>query len=198
VPWSVIGGIAVIAHGVRRLTTDIDAVVRGGSVPVAEALRILAQCGFEARIEDAEQFAMSNLVLLLDHRPTGVDIDLSFGWTEFENRAIDASVVMPFGRVRVPMVGPADLVAFKAIAGRPRDLEDATALLLLHNDIDVAAVHRQVEELAALAEAPELLAGLDEAVKRSTAVRERTVARPPGAGRKPVRPRPKRKRDPKP
>jgi hypothetical protein len=167
VPWSVIGGIAVIAHGVRRLTTDIDAVVKGGSVSVAETLRILAQCGFEPRIEDAEQFAMSNLVLLLHHRPTGVDIDLSFGWTEFENRAIGASVVMPFGRVRVPMVGPADLVAFKAIAGRARDIDDAAALLLLHPEIDVDAVRRQVQELAGLAEAPELIGGLDEALRRA-------------------------------
>lgn len=27
-PWAVIGGLAVIARGVRRMTTDIDAVVR--------------------------------------------------------------------------------------------------------------------------------------------------------------------------
>jgi len=31
VPWMVIGGIAVIARGVRRMTTDIDAAVRGDS-----------------------------------------------------------------------------------------------------------------------------------------------------------------------
>jgi hypothetical protein len=28
-PFMAIGGIAVIAHGVRRMTTDIDAVVQG-------------------------------------------------------------------------------------------------------------------------------------------------------------------------
>jgi len=30
----VIGGIAVIAHGVQRMTTDIDAVVQGDAVSV--------------------------------------------------------------------------------------------------------------------------------------------------------------------
>jgi len=31
-PWMVIGGIAVIAHGVRRFTTDIDAAVLGDAI----------------------------------------------------------------------------------------------------------------------------------------------------------------------
>ncbi len=37
VPWMIIGGIAVIARGVRRMTTDIDAVVLGDAAPVARA-----------------------------------------------------------------------------------------------------------------------------------------------------------------
>jgi hypothetical protein len=167
VPWAIIGGIAVITHGVRRLTTDIDAVMKGGSITAAEALRVLSRGGFEARIEDAEAFAATSLVLLLRHQPTGVDVDLSFGWTEFEDRAIAASTVLQFGRVSAPMAAPTDLVAFKAIAGRARDIDDAAALLLLHPGIDVDAVRRQVQELAALAEAPELIRGLDEALRRA-------------------------------
>lgn len=38
VPWMVIGGIAVIAHGVRRMTTDIDATVRGDQLDIASLL----------------------------------------------------------------------------------------------------------------------------------------------------------------
>ncbi len=36
VPWMVIGGIAVIAHGVQRMTTDIDAVIEGGAATVEQ------------------------------------------------------------------------------------------------------------------------------------------------------------------
>jgi hypothetical protein len=39
VPWMVIGGIAAVAHGVHRLTTDIDAVLWGNGVDVRPLLR---------------------------------------------------------------------------------------------------------------------------------------------------------------
>lgn len=39
----VIGGIAVIAHGVQRMTTDIDAVVQGDRVRLADLLTALEQ-----------------------------------------------------------------------------------------------------------------------------------------------------------
>lgn len=55
--WAVIGGIAVIAHGVRRMTTDVDAVIVGGELSIREILRALAARAVEPRVDDAEDFA---------------------------------------------------------------------------------------------------------------------------------------------
>jgi len=155
-PWMVIGGIAVIAHGVRRLTTDIDVVIRGDAAATEQVIAALAKHGIEPRIPDAANFAAENLVLLMRHSPTGVDLDLSFGWTEFEHDALQKRETLAFGRVRVPMARPEDLVVFKALAGRPKDLEDAATLVVLYQDIDLAFVRTQVKVLAQLAEEPEL------------------------------------------
>ena len=165
VPWAVIGGIAVIARGVRRMTTDIDAVIQGDAATCPDVLRALAAHGVCPRIEDAEEFAASNLVLLVRHESTGVDIDLSFGWTELEHRAIASSTETAFGRVCAPMVRPQELVVLKAVAGRPVDIQDLTALLLMHPEIDVADARRSVTELATMVDAPELLAGFDAATE---------------------------------
>ncbi|MFO0756414.1 MAG: hypothetical protein U0359_07980 [Byssovorax sp.] len=59
------------------------------------------------------------------------------------------------------MSTPEDLVVFKAIAGRPKDIEDAEALLVLHPSIDIARARRRVIDLAELAEAPEMVASFD-------------------------------------
>ena len=56
----VIGGIAVIAHGVQRMTTDIDAVIQGDSVQIRELLSVLRQHRILPRIDDAEAFAATN------------------------------------------------------------------------------------------------------------------------------------------
>ena len=87
-PWMVIGGIAVIMRGVRRTTTDIDVAVRGDGVTIAELLAALAEHDIIGRIPDVEAFAQSTMVLLLEHRPTGVELDVSFAWSEFEHEAL--------------------------------------------------------------------------------------------------------------
>ena len=43
----VIGGVAVIAHGVRRLTTDVDAVVRGDAITAEALIDVFARHGIE-------------------------------------------------------------------------------------------------------------------------------------------------------
>ena len=148
----IIGGIAVIARGVRRMTTDIDVVVRGDATDPAALVEHLARFGIEPRIPDAVAFARRTLVLLVRHARTGVDLDVSFAWSSFEHEALAERSAARFGRVTVPMATPAALVVLKAIAARPRDLEDIEALLVLHGDIDVRRVRRSVAALGALAD----------------------------------------------
>lgn len=157
VPWAVIGGIAVIARGVRRFTTDIGVAVRGDAISVELLLQNLAAFSILPRIDDAVSFAEANLVLLLRHQESGVDLDVSLAWSGFEHEALSTSTMTSFGRVRAPMCTAESLVVFKAIAGRPKDIEDAEALLTLHPDIDRERARRRVAELSVLAEAPELL-----------------------------------------
>lgn len=165
VPWMVIGGIAVIAHGVQRMTTDIDAVIQGDAVSVHALIEVLRRHQIVPRIENAEAFAAANLVLLTRHRPTDVDLDLSLGWTAFEHEALAARTSTRFGKTAVPMAGVDELLVFKAIAGRPRDVDDAVALLTLYPGIDLTRVHDRVAALAEAAEAPELAAGLEQVLR---------------------------------
>jgi len=181
-PWMIIGGIAVIARGVRRFTTDVDAAVRGDAVSIEGLLRSLARKKIAARIANAAAFAQQNLVLLLRHAPTGVDLDVSLAWSAFEHDALDAATDAAFGRVVARMSSPADLVIFKAVAGRAKDLEDAEALLALHPSIDIARVRARVAELATLAEAPELLENFDgiaARARRTPGKRSRKLRRKP-------------------
>lgn len=173
-PWMIIGGIAVITRGVRRLTTDIDAVVRGDAVTARALLAALAKARIQPRIPRALAFADKNLVLLLRHEPTGVDLDVSLGWSAFEHEALDARTSAEFAGVRAYMATPDDLVVFKAVAARPRDLEDAEALLLLHPEVDLARARRRVGELAELAGVPEMSEGFERVAARA----RRTGKRP--------------------
>ena len=119
-------------------------------------VRALATWRIAPRTADAEAFARKRLVLLLRHEPTGVDLDLSFGWTTFEHEALEARTDATYGSVVAPMARAEDLVIFKLMAARPKDIEDAAALMLMHKEIDVGRVRRHLAELAALADEPNL------------------------------------------
>lgn len=190
-PWMIIGGIAIVARGVRRFTTDVDVTVRGDAVRPEELLRVLERHHITPRIEDALSFARANLVLLARHDPTGVDLDISFAWSTFEHEALAACTPTRFGAVHVPMCLPEHLVVFKAIASRAKDLADVEALLALYPTIDIARVRRRVAELSALAEAPEVLVAFDAIAKIKPRTRRSSKAK--RATRKGARPRSRKK-----
>lgn len=193
----IIGGIAVIARGVRRMTTDIDAVVRGDLTSTAALLRAFASERIVPRITNAEAFARESLVLLLRHAPTEVELDVSLGWTAFEHAAIDARSDAKYGSVVAPMARAEDLVVFKTLAARPKDIEDAAALLLMHEDIDLEQVRRRLAELAELADEPALIRGLEAVTARALAARKRqgvATAQRSAQIPRPTKPTPKRPR----
>jgi hypothetical protein len=99
-------------------------------------------------------------------------------------QALAAATLTTFGRVRAPMCTPEDLVVFKAIAGRSKDVEDAEALLALYPEIDRERVRARVAELSVLAEAPEMLEALDSPAGRRLACQ--SSQRPSQASIRPV------------
>src|SRR5690606_24725299 len=117
--------------------------------------------GIQPRIPDAEAFARENLVLLARHERSGVEVDLSFAWSSFEHEALTKRSVGRLGRVELPIAGAEDLVVFKMVAGRAKDVSDAEALLLMYPKLDRSRLRRRVRELAELAGEPEMAERLD-------------------------------------
>ncbi len=65
----IIGGMAVIAHGYPRVTTDIDATVLATPDRLDSLLERLGTHHILPRIEKATDFARSHHVLLMCHQP---------------------------------------------------------------------------------------------------------------------------------
>lgn len=68
----------------------------------------------------------------------------------------------------LPVAQPDDLVIYKLVASRPRDLDDAERLLLLHGArLDLGRIVETVKELAAALDDPERVATLRRLIRRA-------------------------------
>lgn len=169
-PAMIIGGIAVIARGVARLTKDIDATIAGGDADLDRVVEALASHRIVPRIANAVKFAQESHVLLLQHEPSRVEVDLSLAWLPFELDAIAAAeLVSVHGtRVRVPRVD--DLVIYKIVGWRPQDQQDVERLVALHGArMDMNRVKRLTHELAEALEDPERAEEVEALLARATA-----------------------------
>ena len=165
--WMLIGGLAVVAHGVARTTRDIDVAVDAAVRP-QQVVDALASVGVQPRIEDALDFAAQSGVLLLEHTVSRTPVDVSFAFINFELDALTRAKRARIGTAGLVPFAPADaLVVYKVIAWRPRDREDVVELLRLHgNKLDVAAMRREIAVLLEAIERVERLAEFDALVER--------------------------------
>jgi predicted nucleotidyltransferase len=97
------------------------------------------------RVDDARAFAEVNQVLLLRHKSSAVDVDVSLAWLPFELEAIHSAEQLSIAGVRARVARAEDLVIYKAVAWRPQDQQDVERLLTLHGSrIDLVRVRRVV------------------------------------------------------
>ena len=146
VPFIVVGGLAVLAHGYGRQTQDLDLVIRLEESVIRRAFAALAGLGYHPRVPvTADMFAdpRRRAQLIADkrmvvlgfyserHRETPIDL---FAAEPFDFAAeYDAALreeAAPGAPLRI--VRLATLLRLKRAAGRPQDLADLAELTRLN------------------------------------------------------------------
>ena len=164
----IIGGMAVIALGYPRATTDIDATVIEELDNLENLLSRLESHGIVPRMENVLDFARSNHVLLMRHKQSGIDIDISIALLPFEEEAISNCQEVDFAGIKIFIPRAEDLIIYKMVASRPEDLRDVEELLLRHLDkINLKRVRSIVKQFADVLDRPEMVTQLDILIERS-------------------------------
>jgi len=129
IPYAIIGGFAVQYFGEPRNTVDVDLLVL---VPPEQEADFFAKVvkEFSPRLAHATVFAKANRVLLVRAKD-GTPIDISLGIPGYEEGVMKRAITVPMPKKRkIKLIGAADLIIHKCVAGRPRDLEDVENILV--------------------------------------------------------------------
>ncbi len=156
-----IGGLALQRWGEPRETIDVDLTLWTGFGGEEPYVRKLLE-HFDARIADAVNFALTRRVLLARAR-SGVGLDIALGGLRFEELVVARSSLFAFGpHARLRTCSAEDLIVMKAFAARVRDWLDVEGIIIRQTGmLDWAHIRSQLEPLAELKEAPEIMGELE-------------------------------------
>lgn len=152
----IIGGIAVGFLGKPRLTADVDALFLLSVDDIPQFLETARVENIQPRIPNAEEFARKNRVLLLQHSPTHTHIDISLGILPFEEEMVARGIVRSTSTLSIRLPTPEDLIIMKAIAHRPKDLEDIRTIIDKNPILDTDRIKNWVNSFGKILEAPTL------------------------------------------
>jgi hypothetical protein len=141
VRFVVVGGTAVILHGVPRTTADLDIVIDLEESNVRRLVAAMTRLGFYPRapvpptdLASAERrrewieakgmraFTFQRPGRLLDEVDVIIDCPLAYAELMREARILEA------GELRLPVASPRHLIQMKETTGRDQDAADADAL----------------------------------------------------------------------
>jgi hypothetical protein len=153
VPHGLYGGLAVAAYGVARETKDADVAVV--SADVGRLAELLNADGVRA-VPTFDRVRFGGLIV---GRATllGGGVDTGLNTVDVVEPASARYAALAVGRVlRAPLRGseisllaPEDVVIFKILSTREKDLDDASAILRhLGEDLDLLTIDAEVGRLA--------------------------------------------------
>lgn len=144
VRYLVVGGVAVVLHGVPRMTVDLDVMPDFESRNMRRLAKALGRAGLKPSIPEPAEAIADPANRLRWKREKGMVV-LSFEDARDPLKVVDVFVVHPIpfrtayarrqmirlDTTSVPLAHPRDLIRMKRMAGRDRDLADIASLRML-------------------------------------------------------------------
>jgi hypothetical protein len=165
VPACLIGGLAVQRWGEPRATQDVDLTLLAPFGEEAPPIDLVLS-RYTPRDANARTFALEYRVLKV-RSADGVPIDVSLAALPFELEVLQrASPWRLSPRIHLVVCSAEDLLIYKLVAARPRDLLDVDGIVRLRwRALDVARVRSRTREFATLLETPSLLQPFEVALR---------------------------------
>jgi hypothetical protein len=150
--YAVVGAVARNAWAPPRATTDVDLAVAASPDLLASAERTLESVGYRlVRRQQADpRDALPDLLIFRSESSFPRQVDFLVAKTEFEEQVLRRALPVEISRQSVRVATPEDLIVYKLLANRPRDLDDVDAIVLTQERgprrIDWAHVERRTGE----------------------------------------------------
>ena len=145
-----IGGIAVSVWGNPRATYDIDIVAQIDIEKIKDILKIFHKNNF-GYDEKKPLKSIQNLqfiTLTYPRKKNKIFIDLFIVRGDYFQEALKRKRIVKIFDLKIPVISPEDLILYKLLSRRERDMDDIRDILSLQKrNIDIHYLKKWAEEL---------------------------------------------------
>lgn len=163
----IIGGIAASLLGRPRTTGDVDVLILLEEVHWKTFLNQGKKYNFFPRISEPLKFARQSRILLLKHKPSAIDLYISFAVLPFEKKTIFNATTIEVKGLRICLPKPEDLIIMKAVAARPKDLIDIESIFSINPKLNYRRILKTVQEFANAIDMPDIIDNLEKIHEKS-------------------------------
>jgi len=167
IPYTIIGGVATIIHGYLRVTADVDVTILAEIDSLDHVLSVFADDYLSLK-SNPLAFFQRCLFVPLQHKTTGLKVDVAAALSGFERLAVERSKRTFYNDVEINACTIEDLIIMKLVAARPKDLGDLQVLIPQNRKkLDVRYLRARAKEFVAVerSDVPERLEELLAATK---------------------------------
>ncbi|MBU1599767.1 hypothetical protein KKG61_06670 [bacterium] len=153
IPIMLMGGIATSLWAEPRATYDIDGVIEISFDDLEKILCEVRKKGFTYDKKQPVKFIQGLPFLTLTYPSKGHEIylDLFIAKSRYTKEALSRRQEITFEEVKIPIIAPEDLILYKLISGRSKDLDDVRGILLAQEGkLDMEYMKRWAKELGLL------------------------------------------------
>lgn len=136
IPHAIGGAIALNYYTEPRATADVDVNIFIGTDRWSEVKVALREIGVDVEADERALTRDGQVRLWWDRNA----VDLFFSYDPFHDEMERATRRVPFGKVRIPILGPEHLTICKAIFDRPKDWLDIEAMVAFTDPLDLDAI----------------------------------------------------------
>lgn len=147
IPYALMGGMAVAAHGLPRPTHDVDFTISLPREQLPDFYAAATELGYT--VPEAfeggwvDQVAGMPLVRVqMWVRGKSIDIDVFLAESSYQRELLKRKVRVQVEGLEAWLVSPEDLILLKLIAGRPRDYGDVADILFVQSQLDETYLRR--------------------------------------------------------
>lgn len=144
------GAIAYNYYGPPRMTQDVDVLVLVPDLRVPALVEALSAAGFRDGSPAAGPIALAQVLAdlrshahLATFQYEGVRVELFVPWHPFHHQVLQRSPARNLGGRSIRIHAAEDLIVFKKVFDRPKDLQDIRAMVLANKGLlDLERVRR--------------------------------------------------------